>query len=414
MNIGTVIDLGFGDSGKAGAVDTLCRNLNAVLVVRYNGGPQSGHTVVLPSGERHVFAQFGSGTLSGVPTYLSKHMLINPLNMNIEAEVLRTKFGISPYDSVVVSPDSLIITPMHVYANRLQEELRGEYKHGSCGMGVGEAVDYNLSFPEDSIRVKDCINIQEVRNKLEIMKTRLINQFNMESDKLLENIHYKELSGIDLLDLASKYRSWARKVFCASDYNYLEEMLKKGNIVFEGSQGVLLDETYGFKPHTTWTNTTLANAEDLMEPFSGHDISNIGVIRTYTTRHGAGPLPSESTDLEALPPDKTNGPNPWQGTFRRGYLDLKLLRYSINVLKHDLDEIILSHMDEVKYFPEYKVCVDYNIHQAKINDSLLKWAKPELVTVNTPDIAHFLSNELSTLIRIVSYGPSWKDKVIAQ
>ena len=111
----------------------------------------------------------------------------------------------------------------------------------------------------------------------------------------------------------------------------LAKFLKTGNIVFEGAQGVLLDEKFGFRPHNSWTNTTFANADSLISPFAdAHDVSKIGVIRAYTTRHGAGPLPTEDKEFFAnVPPDLTNATNKWQGSFRRGHLDLKLVKYAL-------------------------------------------------------------------------------------
>jgi adenylosuccinate synthase len=84
-----VVDLGFGDAGKGTVVDWLSRRFPDAIVVRFNGGPQAAHNVVTPEGKHHTFSQFGSGMLvAGVSTHLSKHVLINPLNMWTEAQAL--------------------------------------------------------------------------------------------------------------------------------------------------------------------------------------------------------------------------------------------------------------------------------------------------------------------------------------
>jgi adenylosuccinate synthase len=408
-----IADLGFGDCGKGSTTDLMVRNLKANLVVRYNGGPQAGHTVVLPSGQRHIFSQFGAGTFAGAKTFLSKHMLVNPFNMMLESQKLyySGRLGSDPLELMIVSPDSLVITPYHVYANRLREEMRGDFKHGSCGMGVGEARDYSLRYGDSTLRVGDLSDADLTKNKLEIIRQVLRADFEKaQADE--NNANFLQLCETRSSEgYAKNYKTWTSKVTIAKDEEVLAHYLDEGNIVFEGAQGVLLDENFGFKPHNTWTTTTFSNAEELLSNFhSTHSIHKVGVVRCYSTRHGAGPLVTESADFKALPLDITNQPNAWQGTFRRGYLDLKLTKYAIQSLGW-VDEIVLSHMDEVKYLPEYKVCIDYDIH-SKLNDSLLKWAKPVLATVKTDEIKQILSQELATIIRITSYGPTYADKKI--
>ena len=138
-----VVGLAFGDEGKGSMVDYLARLHGASLVVRYSGGPQAAHTVVLQDGRSHTFTQFGSGSfISDVRTHLSRYMLIEPFAIVNEADVLARILETNRREllgRLTIDPNCLVITPFHWMLNRLREESRGNSNHGSCGMGVGEA-----------------------------------------------------------------------------------------------------------------------------------------------------------------------------------------------------------------------------------------------------------------------------------
>src|SRR5215467_3672428 len=150
-----IADLGFGDAGKGAITDFLTRRLSAHTVVRFNGGPQAAHNVVTPDGRHHTFAQFGSGTLAGARTHLSRFMLVDPLALVREADHLRDLGVADPYGGLTVDRDALLVTPYHGAANRERERRRGEARHGSCGMGVGEATAYSIDHPDLAPRVGD-------------------------------------------------------------------------------------------------------------------------------------------------------------------------------------------------------------------------------------------------------------------
>jgi adenylosuccinate synthase len=136
--------LGIGDEGKGATVDFLTRELSAELVVRYCGGSQAGHNVVLPDDRRHVFSQFGAGTLAGAATYLGPLMIIHPTAMLREADHLRQLTGRDPFAQLLVHPHALVSTAYHQQLNRLRELSRGANRHGSCGQGIGETRHYWL------------------------------------------------------------------------------------------------------------------------------------------------------------------------------------------------------------------------------------------------------------------------------
>ncbi|MER5700657.1 adenylosuccinate synthetase [Micromonospora sp. NPDC002296] len=127
------------------------------------------------------------------------------------------------------------------------------------------------------------------------------------------------------------------------DRTYLAGVLRAGTCVFEGAQGVLLDEWHGFHPYTTWSTTTFANAEALLaEAGQPGGAERLGVLRIATTRHGPGPLVTEDSALPLA--DPRNPTNPWQGRFRFGHFDAVAHRYALAVAG-GVDGLALTHLD---------------------------------------------------------------------
>ncbi|MFL1438943.1 adenylosuccinate synthetase, partial [Nocardiopsis protaetiae] len=161
-----VVDLGFGDAGKGVTVDLLCARRRYGAVVRANGGAQAAHNVVAPDGRHHTFSQFGSGTLTGVPTHLSRLMVVDPFALAAEGAHLASLGVPDPFALVTVDARALIATPWHQEANRVREVARGGGRHGSCGMGVGETMAYALARPGDAPTVGDCREPARLRRRL--------------------------------------------------------------------------------------------------------------------------------------------------------------------------------------------------------------------------------------------------------
>ncbi len=337
MNHVIVADLGYGDSGKGSVVSWLCdAGRGAVLtgpapvraVVRFNGGAQAAHNVVTADGRHHTFAQFGSGTFTpGVRTHLSRFMLVDPLALAAEADHL-TRLGVgSPFGLLSVDRDALAITPYHQAANRARKRARGVARHGSCGMGIGETARFALAHPGDAPRVADCAAPRTLERKLARRRDALT----------------AELGPLDappIPDVADAFGAFAARVALV-DGRYLHRLLRTGPVVFEGAQGVLLDEWRGFHPYTTWSTTTFANAETLLAE-AGQTGLRLGVTRTYLTRHGPGPLVTEDPTLEIREPHNSYGR--WQGAFRTGHLDAVALRYAVEV-PGGVDMVALTHLD---------------------------------------------------------------------
>jgi adenylosuccinate synthase len=138
------------------------------------------------------------------------------------------------------------------------------------------------------------------------------------------------------------------------------QLKQPGCVLFEGAQGVLLDEWRGFHPHTTWSSINTAAINGVAARFGiSAPIEHHGVIRTYLTRHGAGPLPTHDESLDALLPEPHNNRNGWQGRFRRGHPDAVLLRYALKAAG-DLSGLLISHLDVFQRGLSLKWCERYS------------------------------------------------------
>ncbi len=347
-----VAGLGFGDEGKGSIVDSLVRRFGAGLVVRYNGGAQSAHNVVLPDGRHHCFSQFGSGTLAGARTHLSRYMMIDPVALINEAKHLQ-ELGIpDPFSLLTIDPNAPILTPYHVAMNCLREIARGKDRHGSCGRGIGELASDIIS-ESGHLTAWDLFNLPSQiypTVALKHIRDRYLDQMatlDLPSIPIVQ--HYKTI----LEDL--RPTDWLNRLIPLTSTQLLSNIQLATRIaftettIFEGAQGVLLDQKYGFHPYTTWSDCTYGNAHKLLEEneFNG-DVLHLGVIRSFMTRHGAGPFPTESRQLlEGLKDHDHNTFDQWQGQFRVGYFDLALLRYALAVCD-ETDFLALTHVDKLQ------------------------------------------------------------------
>jgi adenylosuccinate synthase len=419
-----VVDLGYGDAGKGTVVDWLCSPLGGSggsggsgggavhTVVRFNGGAQAGHNVVTVDGRQHTFAQFGSGTFwPGVRTFLSRFMLVDPLALAAEAAHLAAVGVPDALDRLTVDADALLTTPYHRAANRARELARGGDRHGSCGMGIGETASYALLAGGDAPRVGDCAAPRVLARKLGRLRDRL-------SDEL------GPLDAPPVPDLCEAYRAFAAAVEMA-DSGYLAGVLRRGRVVFEGAQGVLLDEWLGFHPYTTWSTTTFANAETLLAEAGASGV-RLGVARSYLTRHGPGPLVTEDPTLELAEPHNRRGD--WQGVFRVGHFDAVALRYAVSVAG-GVDALAVTHLDTVARQP-VQVCDGYLVdgrpmerivpgperdldYQSRLTGLLLR-ARPAYRSGDLGgDWPGVIEAALGAPVTLMSAGPTAADKLVA-
>ncbi|GAB2516994.1 adenylosuccinate synthetase [Nocardia heshunensis] len=403
-----VVDLGFGDAGKGATVDWLCSaaaGLDVAAVVRFNGGAQAAHNVVADR-RHHTFRQFGSGTLSGVPTLLSKYMLVEPLALATEARQLAALGVADPLSLLYVDERALLTTPIHGAANRCREDTRGTSRHGSCGIGIGETASYALE--HDAPRVADCLRPEVLRRKLIALEG-----------------HYAPLiaGGAHRYDpieeLVDAYTAFARAVAILPG-DQLAAFASTGRLVFEGAQGVLLDEWRGLHPYTTWSTVEPRHARGMLARLGAPGYV-LGVTRAYMTRHGAGPFPTEDPALRI--PEPHNGTGDYQGAFRRGHLDPLLLRYAVDACA-GIDGLAVNHLDtlgDIRTATGYLTpdgCLDrltpgvwQDLDHQRALTGLLEAATPALTDLPA-DVPGYLETALGAPVVLTGHGPDRADRRI--
>lgn len=295
-----VVGLGFGDEGKGLTTSYLCSKKDNPIVVRFNGGHQAGHTVI-HEGHRHIFSSFGSGTLQGVPTYWAPNCTIHPTGLMHEYEKLK---AFKPV--LYVHPLCPITTPWDVKKNQNLELLD---RNGSVGVGFGATIQrqedhYNLF-------ARDVFYPNVFRAKLE----NIMNYYN-NPDITTSDIAYF-MKAVDKMTEIVEVDN--------------EHILRKydGQVIFEGAQGLLLDQRFGFFPNVTRSNTGCKNARMLASSMRLDCEEVYYVTRCYQTRHGNGFMSNE-TDLALVNTEnETNVTNDWQGRFRTGEFDHELINYAL-------------------------------------------------------------------------------------
>lgn len=390
-----IVDLGYGDAGKGTMVDYFCATEKVDLVVRYNGGAQCGHNVVLPDGTHHTFSQFGAGTFHGVPTYLSQFVLVNPIFLYKEAYELEQLIGHNPLDNLLVHKDAIITTPFHIAANRMKEMARGKDRHGSCGLGIGETMQDH----EAGIRLR----VGETKSKRHLWaKLKIIQHLKrMEVVEILDKVPM----GAQLLEATDTLWNKDEVDECVDFYFGLQDRVDiianlphapNYNYVFEGGQGVLLDQDYGVEPYRTWSKTTSYNAELICKEFGITEIEKIGVTRAFMTRHGAGPFKTEDSGLTKSLHDTNNPTNTWQGDFRWGWLNANELADAIR-WTDGVHSLAVTWMDKLRHRASWRMWTGGHYER------------------HTPDmdvVADVLANTFAIPVKYISYAPTYKEKIV--
>lgn len=318
MKASIVLGLGWGDEGKGKTTDYLCSRPNSIAV-RFSGGQQAGHTVIL-DGRKHIHSSFGAGTLRGVPSYFSEHTTIYPNSIAAERNVLAGK-GVHP--QLFVHPFANLTTPYDIAWNRITESFNG---HGSCGLGVAATMKRNIESPYKLYAV-DYLHPKILEQKLEGVRKYYTNKITFGGIGDFMKIVDSQME----LFLAMPTKG----LFSVKSYDYLKRF---ENIVFEGSQGILLDMDHGFFPNVTFANTTSKNALEICEKIKPTNYLGLEsfvrlyyITRCYQTRHGAGWMSNEAPIELVNNQEEINVHNEWQKDFRIGELDYDLLSYALQV-----------------------------------------------------------------------------------
>lgn len=421
-----VVDLGFGDAGKGLLTDYLVRSTQAQLVVRFNGGAQAGHNVVTSEGRHHTFSQLGSGSfVPGVKTHLARPVVIHPTALRVEAQQLARVGESDALARLSVDPDCRVTTPFQQAAGRVRELLRGDARHGSCGVGVGETVKDSLDSPELTLRFSDLLRPQRARDLLFAHQALKVREFEGLRNQPLSPEIGREYSAFEDPQLPDRWLAAAAPV--AQRVRAIrDESLGAlaGPLVFEGAQGLLLDEHLGFHPYTTFSQCGFEGALACLRGFEFDGaVRRIGVLRSYLVRHGPGPLPTEAALVGARTAEPHNQSGPWQKHVRKGWPDLVLLDYALRACG-GVDELAITHLDALRAFPDYRYCVAYEgqsplsvprgIPEQEALTEQLFAARPcyrSLSSEGSERYCELLEEQCGVSVALASFGPKASDVV---
>jgi len=341
-----VVGTQWGDEGKGKVTDMLAST--ADVVVRFGGGNNAGHTVIVDD-EKFELHLIPSGILyPEKECVIGNGVVIDPVVLVEEMEGL-AKRGIS-LDNLYISETAHVIMPYHRLLDGLEEKRKGQDKIGTTGKGIGPT--YTDKAARKGIRVIDLLDEDRFRKKLEksleyknILLERVYNEEPFSVEEIIEE--YKPS--------IEKIRSHVRNTSLLLDKKIKED--KK--IFFEGAQGTLLDIDYGTYPYVTSSNPTAGGVctGSGVGPVQIDDV--IGVAKAYITRVGEGPFPTElKGEIGEKLREKGNEFGVTTGRPRRcGWLDIPVLKHAVRV--NGLTEIVLTKVDILSGFEEIKVCTAY-------------------------------------------------------
>ncbi len=367
-----VVGAQWGDEGKGKVVDFLART--AQVVVRFQGGPNAGHTVDW-RGKKYTFHQVPSGLLHRqTRCVIGCGCVVDPYRLNEELAVLgdgRKDFS----RRIIIDRRAHIILPFHKALDRLQDEQLGEKKIGTTGQGIGPA--YQDKFARVGIRAGDLLNEDVFNEKLR--RNAAAANFRLMEFFKVEPISFKELS-------TGFWEITRPLVNMIGDGTlFIEKALRaEKRVLFEGAQGTHLDIDLGSYPFVTTSTTVVAGAA------SGSGISPlwleeaVGVAKAYTTRVGAGPFPSELDEVQAERLRRLGGEyGATTGRPRRcGWFDAGLVRASVRYNR--FSALILTKLDVLDSFEEIKICVGYRYEEKKITEFdpfFAQELEPEFISV---------------------------------
>jgi adenylosuccinate synthase len=368
-NIIVTVDLGYGDSGKGTMIDALARHKPTELVVRYSGGAQAAHNVITPTQTHHTFAQFSSATfVPNVKTYLGPEVLIDPHRLMVENSVLLQKGISDALSRLTIDAKAPVLTEFNAAINQTREFVRDQNRHGSCGMGIYETRQDVRTYGDATLYAEDLFDLKKAKEKLLFLREEKRKVLFRDFPQYFgDTVHPRAAATYKLFtderfieETLQVYGRFASSV-TIGDRSVIADALASGKqILFEASQGTLLDEKYGFLPYVTGSDVTVKPAFELLNSLNIHDdIYRLGIIRSYMSRHGAGPLVTEEPRLTYKIAEQHNSTtHPWQGAFRMGWFDPLAVRYAIRA-NGGMDGLAVTCLDQILASPEYKYAVSY-------------------------------------------------------
>ncbi|MEC9488761.1 MAG: adenylosuccinate synthase [Halanaerobium sp.] len=374
-----VIGTQWGDEGKGRVVDMLARE--ADVVVRYQGGNNAGHTVVVGD-KKYALHLIPSGILFGnKKSVLSNGMVIDPKSLIKEMASLQEQ-GIE-LSNLYISEAAHAVLPYHLALDQLEEETRGDNKVGTTGRGIGPA--YEDKVARAGIRMADLTDPAILREKLaEVLPLK---------NKIIKEVFAGK--PFQLEELVKEYSGYGQKLqkHITNTSLLVHEAYKAGEtIFFEGAQGTLLDIDHGTYPYVTSSNPTIGGVLVGSGVGPGFIDEVVGVCKAYVTRVGAGPFPTEEHGAKGDYIRKQgNEFGVTTGRPRRcGWFDLPLMRQALRV--NGISYLAMNSLDVLTGLDEIKLCTGYRL-DGKVTRDLL------------------FSNSLDRVEPVYESFPGWKEDI---
>ncbi|MDR0303448.1 MAG: adenylosuccinate synthase [Chitinispirillales bacterium] len=348
-----VIGSQWGDEGKAKVIDYLTEK--ADIVVRYQGGANAGHTVIV-DGKKFVFHMLPSGIISAEKIcVIANGVVFDAQQFLCEVDDL-SKQGVNIENRLFVSDIAHLVLPYHKIVDCAREEMLAREsgnKIGTTGRGIGPA--YSDKSIRCGIRTGELLNF-------DMFVKRFTQQYN-EKKNLVERF-YKAKFDLSLDETIGQYREIAKRItpLLKDTAYFLFEQSRKGKkLLFEGAQGNFLDIDHGTYPFVTSSNTSIGSVSTGSGVAANEIDEIIGIVKAYTTRVGNGPFPTELFDEDGVNLQTIGGEKgATTGRARRcGWLDTVLIRKSIQL--NGFTKLAITKLDVLNTFKKIKICTKYEI-----------------------------------------------------
>jgi len=370
----------WGDEGKGKATDLLGDRVD--YVVRYQGGNNAGHTVVIGD-QKYALHLLPSGILSpNVIPVIGNGVVIDPAVLLTEIKGLNER-GIDT-SKLKISTNAHLITPYHRTIDKVSERFLGKSKIGTTGRGIGPA--YADKINRIGIRVQDLFDPSILKQKIEAALH--------DKNQILIKVFNRK--GITVDEVMDEYLRYAQilKPYVVDTALLLDQALKSGkNVLLEGSQGTLLDVDHGTYPFVTSSNPTAGGASTGSGIGPTKITRVIGILKAYTTRVGSGPFPTELFDADGDALRKIGGEvGVTTGRNRRcGWFDAPIARYAVRV--NGLTDFFLTKLDVLTGWERIPVCVAYEVDGVRVEE----------LPASQTDFHHAKP--------IYEYLPGWKENI---
>ena len=350
-----IIGAQWGDEGKGKATDLLAEHID--YVVKFNGGNNAGHTVVIGN-EKYALHLLPSGILTpGVTPVISNGVVIDLAVLFQELDALNAR-GIDT-SKLRVSANAHIITPYNVTVDKVTERFLGKRAIGTTGRGIGPT--YADKINRIGIRVQDLFDESILRQKVE---AALVTKNN-----LLTKVYNRAAIKVD--DTVAELLSFAERLrpMVADTALELHQAIEGGKtVLFEGGQATMLDVDHGTYPFVTSSSATAGGASTGSGIGPAKFKTVIGIVKAYTTRVGSGPFPTELFD-ESGEFLRANGHEYGTTTGRPrrcGWYDAPIARYSARI--NGVTDFVLTKLDVLTGLKEIPVCVAYEVDGKRLDE----------------------------------------------